>query len=82
MDMVASPAPEEEIEVWSGNWRTVSAFLDVASQWRWQQVGDRVWISLDYAAVDVVLRRNGYDDEQFADLQLMERAAIDAFEGR
>ena len=82
MDMAATPAPEEEIEVWSGNWRTVSAFLDLASQWRWQIVGDRVWISLDYVAVDVVLRRKGYEDVEFADLQLMEKAAIDAFEGR
>ncbi|PTV94017.1 uncharacterized protein DUF1799 [Rhodobacter aestuarii] len=73
---------EAVIEVWAGNWRAFCAFLDLSSQWRWQFDGERRWLSLDYAGVDVVLRRGGYDDVNFSDLQLMERAAIDAFEGR
>ncbi|WP_223635144.1 DUF1799 domain-containing protein [Rhodobacter sp. TJ_12] len=73
---------EASIEVWEDNWRTFCAFLDLSSQWRWQSDGERHWLSLDYAGADVVLRRKQYDDVNFGDLQLMERAAIDAFEGR
>lgn len=78
----AEPAPEPEIEVWSSNWSTVRAFLDLQTQWRFGEADGRVWMSLDYGAADIVLRRNGYDDVEFVDLQLMEQAAIGAFEGR
>jgi hypothetical protein len=44
-----------------------------------QVVTEVVWIGLDYVAVDVVLRRMGLGDEVFADLQVMERAALDVF---
>lgn len=79
----ASDAPAEpEIEIWSSNWNTLRAFLDLQSQWRFEEADGRIWMSLDYGAADVVLRRNRYDDVEFADLQIMERAAIGAFEGR
>ncbi len=39
-----------------------------------------VWLGLDYAAVDIVLRRSGTEnaDEVFGDLMLMEEAALAA----
>lgn len=73
---------EEVIEVWSTNWTTVQAFLDLSTQWRFNEFDGRIWMSLDYSAADIVLRRNRYETVEFADLQLMERAAIAAFEGR
>lgn len=60
----------------------VAAFFDIQTQWRVTEVNGALWLGLDYAGVDVALRRGGYDDVDFADLQLMERAAIDAFGGR
>lgn len=72
------------------NWKSVCAFLACETQWRAvpMTVGNMaaiatsvVWLGLDYAAVDVVLRHTaeGLDAEVFADLRVMERAALDAF---
>ena len=71
------------------NWKSVCAFLACETQWRAvpMTVGNMaaiatsvVWLGLDYAAVDVVLRHTAEGDaEVFADLRVMERAALDAF---
>ena len=82
VEFAADAPAEPEIEIWSNNWNTLRAFLDLQSQWRFEEADGRIWMSLDYGAADVVLRRGGYDDVDFADLQLMEWAAIDAFGGR
>lgn len=70
----------EDVAVWAINWRTVLAFLACETCWR-VAVGlsGMTRLGLDYPGVDVVLRRRGYDDVDFADLQLMEQAALAAF---
>lgn len=65
------------------NWLSVCAFLACETQWRAiaGMMGGLVWLGLDYSAVDVVLRRLGFDDPDsvFADLQVMEDAALAVF---
>lgn len=79
---IEAPVTEDVIEIWTCHARTVAAFFDIQTQWRVTELPGSLWLGLDYAGVDVALRRGGYDDVDFADLQLMERAAIDAFVGR
>jgi hypothetical protein len=94
MGAEVAPVPDtpmtvsEDFEVMPCNWQSVCAFLACETQWRAvpmtlgqmaQVVTEVVWLGLDYVAVDVVLRRMGLGDEIFADLQVMERAALDVF---
>lgn len=84
--------PSTDFEIMAVNWQSVCAFLACETQWRalpvvmgqrGQITTDLMWLGLDYAAVDIVLRRSRCPEDVFADLQLMERAALDAFgEGR
>lgn len=70
--------PGDICEVLPANWPSVMAWLDCETQWR--AVAGRagiIWLGLDYQAVDVVLRRTAAPDGVFADLQLMERIALD-----
>lgn len=70
----------ETFDVMPANWPALCAFIASATQWRaLAGAAGIVWLGLDYAAVDVVLRRTGADDAVFADLQLMEAAALKAF---
>jgi len=77
------PAPdqdEETFEVWDVNWASLTAFLACETQWRVAAgLAGLIWLGLDYPGVDVVLRRLGLADHVFADLQVMERAALDVF---
>lgn len=63
------------------NWDTVRVWLACETQWRVlvRPNGAAVWLGLDYPAVDVVLRRMDLGNDVFADLQLMERAALEVF---
>lgn len=74
---------EEALEVALANADALAAWLGCETQWRsvLGPTGAWVWTGLDYAAVDVVLRRQGPADadQVFADLQLMEREAIATF---
>lgn len=73
---------EEVFEVMIGNWDSVIAFLDCGTQWRLAVgMGGAVWLGLDYAGVDVVLRHMDLADAGavFADLRVMERAALAVF---
>lgn len=90
IDMPASDTPtnDEAFEVMPCNWTSVCAFLACETQWRavplmaggMAAIGTSlIWLGLDYAAVDVVMRRTSVPDAAFADLQIMERAALDAF---
>lgn len=82
------PEDEERDEknvflVWDKNWPALTAFLAVETQWRVVSrgmTGVLQRLGLDYAAVDVVLRRLKVRNSVFADLQLMERAALKAFD--
>ena len=54
----------------------------MACETQWNVVGtyaSLIWIGLNYVAVDIVLRRLGYSEMVFADLQIMEKEAIVAF---
>lgn len=64
------------------NGPAVRAWLAVETQWRVVAgLGGIVWLGLDYAAVDVVLRRLPIDgaDQVFADLMIMETEALEVF---
>lgn len=78
----ATPA-EEAFEVARANSDSIAAWLASETQWRaiLAPSGRWIWLGLDYAAVDVVLRRQQPADPDlvFADLQLMEREAIATF---
>ncbi|SLN38062.1 hypothetical protein AQS8620_01418 [Aquimixticola soesokkakensis] len=70
----------EEFEVMPANWKSVCAFLDCQTQWAAVATfAGVIWLGLDYQAVDVVLRRHDLDNAVFADIQAMERAALDVF---
>jgi hypothetical protein len=73
-------AVENVVEVWEENWQSVSFFLDYcATQWRTGMGGAT---GLDYTAVIASLRtlRIGRErfDEVFADVRVMESAALEA----
>lgn len=76
-------ASEEAFEIAPENADTLDAWLACETQWRLAPIpgGGWAWLGLDYAAVDVVLRRRppAAPDAVFADLLVMERAAIQAF---
>ncbi len=75
-------AASDAIQVWDSNWPALLAFLACETQWRVEargMSGVMTYLGLDYAGVDVVLRRQGADDAVFADLRVMELAALEAF---
>lgn len=80
--------PPESFGVWAENWRVVTAWLDVQTQWRLVALGgglaggaQLIHVGLDYAGVSawielfVPFRKRR---EVMAGLQLMERAALAA----
>lgn len=64
------------------NWDSVMAFLACDTQWR-AVAGPAglIWIGLDYAGVDIALRRLDFPASVFADLQVMEIAALPVLRG-
>lgn len=72
----------EGFEVLPENWTSLCTFLACETQWRVAAtMASVLWLGLDYQAVDVVLRRLGIEasDAVFADLQVMEDAALSVF---
>ncbi|TIV68874.1 MAG: hypothetical protein E5V89_21215 [Mesorhizobium sp.] len=76
---------EAKIEVWSINWQSVLAFLRCETQWRAVPMavgeGSRlIWLGIDYASAQPVFQRRNRLAERrlFADIQVMERAALEA----
>ena len=71
---------EGAFEVMRANAEAIEAWLACDTQWRCLAgpTGALLWLGLDYSAVDVVLRRGKWADPDrlFADLQLMEGAAL------
>lgn len=67
-----------ECEVWQDNWRSVTLFSRLATQWR---VGMNGAIGLDYAAVESTLRLMAVPRCRwrtlFADMQIMEASVLD-----
>lgn len=82
--MTLPPAGDEDeddgFEIWDVNWDSLTAFLDLASQWRWALgLGAAARLGLDWTAVDLLLRRRGLGDDRFEDLIAMEAAALEEF---
>ncbi|MFB2531034.1 DUF1799 domain-containing protein [Paracoccus sp. p3-h83] len=76
------PQDDGDFEVMRDNADTMRAWLACASQWRMAiGMAGAIWLGLDYAGIDVVLRRGGFADPDavFTDLQLMEDEALAAF---
>lgn len=72
---------ESAFDVWDINWPSLGAFLACQTQWRLAVGFSRaVWLGLDYAAVDVVLRRRNLPDQVFEDLRVMEAEALATFD--
>lgn len=73
-------SPEDEgFEIMLANADTLRAWLACSTQWRVAAgMAGLLWLGLDYAAVDVVLRRLSVPepDAVFADLQVMEDVAL------
>ena len=70
------------MQVWADNWPAVTVFLALATQWRvLLGMGGLVWLGLDYAAVDVVMRRLAVPEGAFADIRIMEAAALPILNG-
>ncbi|RUW41526.1 hypothetical protein EOA37_09705 [Mesorhizobium sp. M2A.F.Ca.ET.015.02.1.1] len=76
---------EETTEVWRINWRSVMAFLRCETQWRAVAVavgeGSRlIWLGIDYQSARPVYERRNRAEQQrlFADIQVMEHAALEA----
>lgn len=75
--------PEDFIQapvaVWPDCWQAVQLFESLATQWRMGFAGP---VGLDYAAVPAVMRLTGVPaadrKDVFADLQIMEYAALEA----
>ena len=78
-DAVPARPDDDAFAVLPANWAAVTAFLACETQWRVALgLGGPIWLGLDYAGVDVVLRRTA-STAGFADLQVMEGAALDVF---
>lgn len=82
-DIAPQTTPEDEtegVEIMPENWTVICAFLACQTQWRIAvSLVGREWLGFEYPGVDVVLTRRGFDNEVFADLQVMEIAALEAF---
>ncbi len=88
MGVRVAPGPDQggehgfgdEFGIWDVNWPSLSAFLDLASQWRWALgFGAAARLGLDWSAADLLLRRRGLGDGHFEDLIAMETAALEEF---
>lgn len=77
-DIAAAPASDaDDVPVWPENWPTVRLFLAGETQWRViAGPAGPLWIGLDYGALDVLARRCGLDEADFAALPLMEAEAL------
>ncbi|WP_349295234.1 DUF1799 domain-containing protein (plasmid) [Thioclava sp. 'Guangxiensis'] len=77
------PREEDAFQIWPENWSALNAWLSCETQWRLSSSSGGIsYLGLDYIAVDVVMRRLKFEDEVFADLQEMERAALATFAER
>lgn len=83
VEVTDAPPTPDGFEVLRINADALTAWLACETQWRVVVTpGSLIWLGLDYRSVDVVLRRipTADPDQVFADLQLMEGAALDVFQ--
>lgn len=70
----------EAFAVWPVNWDSVIAFLGCETQWQTASAFARVvWTGINYASLDIVMRRYQSPDHVFDDVQYLEREALKAF---
>ncbi|MGN7870968.1 DUF1799 domain-containing protein [Paracoccus sp. 22332] len=77
---VQAPPAADGFEVLLANADAIAAWVACETQWRIATGPAGIqWLGLDYPAVDVVLRRGRFEDADtvFADLMVMEGAALD-----
>jgi hypothetical protein len=69
---------QDKFEVYEENWETVTMFLRLDTQWQWAQ---RTRTGLNYNSVSILLTLFEVENkaEVFDGLQLMERAALNAW---
>lgn len=83
---VAEAEPEEDDPhaVAECNWESFMAFRACDSQWRTCAIGmaGMAWIGLDYQGCDVALRRGGFADDVWDDVQYMEKTALPVLNSR
>jgi len=75
--------PENEaFDIMAMNKDSMLAWLNVETQWRVvASMAGLIWVGLDYAAVDIALRRLAFPDAVFGDLLVMEEAALPILNG-
>jgi len=73
---------DEAFKVLAPNWESVCAFLACDTQWV-ELAGAKNILrrGLNYAGVDIVLRRYEFSNAVFADIQLMEFEALSVLKG-
>lgn len=86
-DTLRAPDEPAAFEVDPANWDAVMLFLRCETQWDIAippMGGAVIHLRMNYPALDVAIRRAGFRGAQgralFADLQMMERAALEAFQ--
>lgn len=75
---------EDVFEIWDINVAAFEVFRALDTQWHCVALSTMsaarlVRTGLDYTAVEIVMRRQGLPDDQFALIQAMEQAALDAY---
>ncbi len=74
----------DAFKAWDTNQEPLWLFLSLQTQWRAvASMAGVFWIGLDYGAADILMRTHSLGKKMrrrmFEELQLMERAALDAF---
>lgn len=82
-DAFGEAGEPEVCEVWEENGPVLELFLACATQWRMDGMSGTV-LGLDYPGVEALLRLRKVRDRAavFADLQVMERAALEVLNRR
>ena len=77
IDVAPDKEQDEDFEVAEANWASLLFFLACDTQWRVAGTfGSLFWVGLDYAACDVIARRLQVPDAAWADLKMIEGAAL------
>lgn len=73
------PIPRNSsMPIWQDNLPILNLFMSLRTQWRMLVGAERaVYLGLDYAAVDMAIRRSRLSDVVFSDVQSMEWAALE-----
>ncbi|WP_085025595.1 DUF1799 domain-containing protein [Ensifer aridi] len=83
MNVRLPAAPEREaFQIMPANWPSFTAFLACSTQWRVvASMAGLGWLGLDYVACKLVLDDMNAPPGAFADLHVMEKAALPILNG-